>query len=99
MTDTGWLPEDIEYAGFWTRFSTTLLDTLILLLITLPLTFACYGSAIWKNNGHVSLGSWDVVISWVFPAIAVDKNKQGWLDKIAKTVVIKNKTVKPVDMA
>ena len=156
MTETDSLPEGIEYAGFWIRFAATLIDTLILLLITLPLTFVFYGSAIWKNDGHFLLGGWDVIINWVFPAfavilfwickgatpgkmftsmkvvdektglipsskqsiirylayfvsilplcmgffwIAVDKKKQGWHDKIAKTVVVKSKAVQPTEMA
>ena len=150
MTETDSLPEDIEYAGFWIRVAATLIDTLILLLITLPLTFAFYGQAIWQDEEHVVLGGWDFVINWIFPAIAVilfwtckgatpgkmftsmkvvdektglvpgarqsiiryiaymvsilplflgffwiavDQKKQAWHDKIAKTVVIKNKAV------
>lgn len=155
MTETTSLTDDIEYAGFWIRLVATLIDTLILLLITLPLTFAFYGSVIWEDDGRLLLGSWDVIINWVFPAIAVilfwvckgatpgkmftslkvvdektgvipgskqstirylaylvsilplclgflwvavDKKKQGWHDKIAKTVVVKSKAAKPAEM-
>ena len=155
MTEKDSLPEEIEYAGFWIRFAATLIDTLILLLITLPLTFAFYGQSTQENAGLLPLGGWDVVINWVFPTIAVvlfwtckgatpgkmftsmkvvdektglklsagqsiirylayfvsilplflgffwiavDKKKQGWHDKIARTVVIKNKAAPPADM-
>ena len=50
MAETNSLPEKIAYAGFWIRCPATLTDALILLLITLPLTFAFYSSAIWENN-------------------------------------------------
>lgn len=148
MTETNSLPEEIEYAGFWIRFSATLIDTVILILITLPLTFAFYGNALWLDEEPLLSGGWDFIINWVFltvavialwtfkgatpgkmftslkvvdektgviPSveqsairylaylvsilplclgffwIAVDKKKQSWHDKIAKTVVVKNK--------
>lgn len=144
------LPDNIEYAGFWIRFGATMLDTLILLLITLPLTFVFYGAEFWEKEGTILLGGWDFAINWVFPAMAVilfwffkgatpgkmftstkvvdektglkpggwqsviryfayivsilplcmgffwivvDKKKQGWHDKIAKTVVVKTRNV------
>ena len=148
MTDKSPLPDNVEYAGFWIRMGATLLDSIILLLITLPLTYLFYGSSMLEKQGQVLLGGWDFVINWMFPAmavillwffkgatpgkmftsmkvvdektgltpgvgqsilryfayfvsiiplflgflwIAVDKKKQGWHDKIAKTVVVKNK--------
>ena len=152
MTETNNLPEDIEYAGFWIRCAATLVDTLILLLITLPLTFAFYGPSFWGGSEHILLGGWDFIINWLFPAvavilfwvfkgatpgkmftamkvvdektglkpgarqsvirylayfvsilplflgffwIAVDKKKQGWHDKLAGTVVVKNRVIQP----
>ena len=155
MTETPSLPDNIEYAGFWVRFGATLVDTILLLLITLPLTFMFYGPAIWEKDHALVLGGWDFVINWLFPAIAVvlfwfckgatpgkmftsmkvvdektglnpsvkqsiiryfaylvsifplflgffwiavDKKKQGWHDKIAKTVVVKNKPAPQVEL-
>lgn len=65
------LPEQVEYAGFWARCGATLVDTVILLLITMPLTMVIYGNSMWASGTKQILGGWDIVINWVFPAIAV----------------------------
>lgn len=63
---------EIEYAGFWIRTGATLIDTVLLLMITLPLTFAVYGSEYWNvNDGKVFHGSADVLINYILPFIGV----------------------------
>ena len=69
MTDTSPLPDNVEYAGFWVRMGATLLDTIILLLITLPLTYLFYGPGMLEKQGQVLLGGWDFVINWLFPVL------------------------------
>ncbi|MET4692430.1 RDD family protein [Endozoicomonas lisbonensis] len=64
------LPESIEYAGFWTRCGAMLIDTFVLLLVTVPLTLVIYGSEMWHNETLV-LGSWDLLINWLFPVVFV----------------------------
>lgn len=140
-------PESIEYAGFWIRVVAALIDSVIVMIITLPIITAIYGEV--PRDGYTYLqGGWDFVINYLFPAVAVivfwiyksatpgklftkltivdaktggkpsvgqfivrylgyfvsiipfcagllwvafDKRKQGWHDKIAGTVVIRNK--------
>lgn len=146
MNDIELSSEEMEYAGFWVRLGATLLDTLFVLLITLPLTFALHGSMFPESQTGALMGGRDLVINWILPALAVvlfwvfkgatpgkmltsmkvvdektgripsasqsvirylayfvstlpfclgfvwiafDPRKQGWHDKIAKTVVIK----------
>ena len=146
---------NLEYAGFWIRVGASLIDTVILLLITTPLLLLIYGDTYWDSQSFV-LGSWDFIISYVFPAIPViifwsyksatpgklalkltildaktgqkpttqqfiirylgyfvstipfllgliwvgiDKRKQGWHDKIAGTVVVKDTSIEPVTFA
>jgi len=146
---------NLEYAGFWIRVGASLIDTVILLLITTPLLLLIYGDTYWDSQSLV-LGSWDFIISYVFPAIAViifwsyksatpgkmalkltildaktgqkpttqqfiirylgyfvstipfllgliwvgiDKRKQGWHDKMAGTVVVKDTSIEPVTFA
>jgi uncharacterized RDD family membrane protein YckC len=64
--------EGIEYAGFWVRTGATIIDTLLTMLVTFPLTIYLYGwdyfSA--ENKGFFA-GPADFLISWVFPAVAV----------------------------
>ncbi|MGI9275232.1 MAG: RDD family protein [Endozoicomonas sp.] len=64
------LPDSVEYAGFWIRFGAALIDTAILLVVTLPLTMVIYGNSLWQSERTV-MGLWDVVINWIFPAVAV----------------------------
>jgi len=144
---------NLEYAGFWIRVGASLIDTLIILLITTPILLMIYGDNYWTNESLV-LGGWDFIISYIFPAIAVvifwtyksatpgkmalkltildaqtgqkpttqqfivrymgyfvstiplflgliwvgiDKRKQGWHDKIAGTVVVRNTAITPVE--
>ena len=63
---------ELEYVGFWARVGATLLDSLLLLAISLPLLVAIYG---WEyldpdKTGYLA-GPADLLISYVFPAIAV----------------------------
>lgn len=62
--------EQFEYVGFWTRFGATLVDTILILLITSPLVTAIYGTDYWISGGMV-MGWMDFLISWVFPFVAV----------------------------
>ena len=141
-----------EYAGFWIRVGATIIDTILILIITLPILTTLYGDSYWLGGSLVQ-GFWDLIFSYVLPAIAViffwvyksatpgklatkltivdadtgekptlaqfiiryfayfvaviplflgiiwvgiDARKQGWHDKIARTVVIRNKGAVPV---
>ena len=66
------LPNEPRYAGFWLRVAAALLDTLLVVMATLPLLIAVYG---WSyldagKTGFVA-GAADLLISWVAPAVAV----------------------------
>lgn len=141
-----------QYAGFWVRTAASIVDSIVLMLITSPLLIMWYGfDAYWKaaeTNGFLGLG--EVVISWILPLvltivfwlkvqatpgkmlfslkvldeltgkpltlqqsliryvgyfvsafalllgfiwIAFDAKKQGWHDKMARTVVVKDSGV------
>lgn len=146
LLDASGNQKNFEYAGFWLRVLASIIDNLLLMVIMLPLLLAIYGETYWESTRFVE-GFWDVMISWVFPAVAIvlfwiyraatpgkmalhmrivdartgaklkpqqcvvrylgyfvsiipfmlgiiwvafDKKKQGWHDKIAKTVVIRD---------
>lgn len=137
--------EERKYVGFWKRVVATIIDALLITLVTMPLLMIIYGTAYFSSQDLISGGA-DFVISWVFPAVAVivfwvhtgatpgkmavsarvvdertgelmstrqaviryvayvvsllplcagliwvafDRRKQGWHDKIAKTVVVR----------
>ncbi len=135
-----------EYAGFWIRTGATIIDTILIAIIIMPILFAIYGKDYWESESFI-LGFWDVLLNYILPAIVVivfwvyksatpgkmatkltivdartggkpstgqligryfayfisiiplclgliwvgfDKRKQGWHDKLAGTVVIRN---------
>ena len=148
--------DDLQYAGFWVRVGASLIDTILLALVTTPLLVAIYGWA-GLDYGYAvcSTGFVDILVTWILPVVAViwfwvkkqatpgklllslrvvdaktgrsltvgqsvarylgyivstipfglgllwvgfDSKKQGWHDKIAGTVVVRNRRhgVEPV---
>ena len=61
---------DWEYVGFWKRVLATLVDTVIMLAITTPVLYIAYRSSYWGNGKTVN-SVVDVVMSYVFPTVAV----------------------------
>lgn len=147
----------LEYAGFWMRVGAAVVDTLLLLVVTVPLLIAVYGWGYYGpyRTGFVA-GLGDILINYVLPAIAVilfwhyaqatpgkmaisarivdaetgekpstgqfigrylgyfvaiiplglgilwvaiDRRKQGWHDKLAGTVVVRNTQPEPVSFS
>ena len=137
---------DPHYAGFWIRTAAALIDTILVLVIILPLLTLAYGREYWVSDLFYH-GIWDLLLNYILPAVAVvlfwiyksatpgkmvlklrivdartggkpsvgqlvgrylayyisiiplmlgiiwvgiDKRKQGWHDKLAGTLVIKN---------
>jgi uncharacterized RDD family membrane protein YckC len=62
--------EDLEYVGFWPRVGAALIDTLLLLFITVPLVTLIYGRQDWASTGWVQ-GPVDFLINWLLPGVAV----------------------------
>jgi uncharacterized RDD family membrane protein YckC len=64
---------EVEYAGFWIRLGATIIDTVLVMIITFPLLIAFYG---WEyfdpevNTGMLA-GPADFLITWVLPLVAV----------------------------
>jgi uncharacterized RDD family membrane protein YckC len=42
---------EYEYAGFWIRVGATLIDSIILLMFTIPITMIIYGDSMWRKPG------------------------------------------------
>ena len=62
--------EDIEYAGFWIRVWAVIIDSILILLITVPILLTIYGVQYLESENFIK-GPLDFLISWVLPAIAV----------------------------
>lgn len=65
-------PPEVHYAGFWLRVGASIIDTVLLLAITLPLLVSIYGWDYFDGtqSGFVA-GTADFLISWAGPAVAV----------------------------
>jgi uncharacterized RDD family membrane protein YckC len=62
-----------EYVGFWSRVGAAIIDTILMLIIVVPLLTWIYGRDYWLNPERVGYiaGPADVLLNWVLPAIAV----------------------------
>lgn len=61
-----------QYVGFWARSAATIVDTLIVLLVTFPLLFMVYGSEYLALVEETFVaGPADLVITYILPFIAV----------------------------
>jgi len=81
---------ELKYVGFWARTLATLIDTVILLLITLPPLLGIYGMVYLESDALVQ-GHAHFLISYLFPAIAIImfwKYKQATPGKMAISAII-----------
>jgi uncharacterized RDD family membrane protein YckC len=62
--------QDLEYAGFWIRVWASIIDTILIAVITIPILLAIYGTQYFESENLVQ-GPMDFLISWVLPAIAI----------------------------
>ena len=64
--------QEMQYAGFWIRTGAAIIDSILIVLIIVPLLIAIYGWAYFDGN-HSGLiaGPADFLISWVLPPLAV----------------------------
>jgi len=67
------MPEqNVEYAGFWVRVGAMIIDTLLIMVVLIPLLVAIYGWAYFEAaNTRLFAGPADFLLSWVAPAVAV----------------------------
>ncbi len=61
--------EQYQYLGFWPRVAATLIDSLLILMITWPVLFSVYGMDYFLDAQLVR-GPLDLMISWVLPVLA-----------------------------
>ena len=61
----------LEYVGFWARFAASIIDTILLLIITTPITVKLYGQYSAGINGPMIRGPGDLLVNYILPAILV----------------------------
>ena len=70
MTDLN--PENVEYAGFWIRVGASIIDSILIIMITYPLLFAIYGWAgLDYGTAMQSTGFINILLTWILPVVAV----------------------------
>jgi|GEM_PF-5818716 len=62
--------DDQEYAGFFIRVGAAIVDTIILLVLTVPILYLAYGGGYWESDALVH-GPLDLLVSYILPAVAV----------------------------
>lgn len=144
---------EMEYAGFWIRTGAAIIDSILMLIIFLPILTLISGTDYWVSESFT--GFWNILLNYILPATAVisfwvyksatpgkialkltivdaktggkpstgqfivrylgyyiamlplffgiiwvgvDNRKQGWHDKFAGTVVIRNYTSGPAKL-
>ena len=89
------MQEDLEYVGFWARFGASMLDTLLLFAVLVPLVLV-FGDS---RNDYALSGGMDAVVSYILPAALVLwfwSAKQATPGKMAiKARIVDAKTGKP----
>ena len=70
MTDL--TPENVEYAGFWIRVGASIIDTILVMMITYPILYAIYGwVGLDYGTAMQSSGFIDILLTWILPMVAV----------------------------
>ena len=60
----------LEYAGFWSRVLASLIDTVLMCVVVLPILLSVYGPEYFDSE-RLLAGPLDFLLTWVLPAIAV----------------------------
>lgn len=60
----------LQYVGFWPRVLASLIDTVLILLLTMPLLLLLYGPA-YLDSTDLLQGPMELLISYVLPAVVV----------------------------
>jgi uncharacterized RDD family membrane protein YckC len=58
-----------EYAGFWVRGGASLIDSILIILVTLPIVYAIYGEDYFYSETMLQ-GTSDFIITYLLPFIA-----------------------------
>ncbi len=61
---------NMEYAGFWVRTGAALIDTLLMLLVVVPVLSMIYGQDYWVDES-MFFGFWDLMLNYIVPALVV----------------------------
>lgn len=94
-------PDDFEYAGFWWRVLASIIDSILIMVVTIPLIIGVVGfDAYMSQSRGIFGGPAQIFISWVLPMVAYIlfwKFKQGTPGKLLLSIkIIDEKTHGPL---
>jgi uncharacterized RDD family membrane protein YckC len=61
---------EYEYVGFWARVGPAIIDSVLILIVCIPLVTWIYGREYWESTKFIH-GPLDFLVNWVLPAVAV----------------------------
>jgi len=61
---------ELEYVGFWLRLWAGVVDSLLLMMVLVPLTFTVFGWSRLVTEIHAS-GTSDLLVSWILPTVLI----------------------------
>ena len=59
-----------HYAGFWLRVLASIIDNILIGIITLPVLYMIYGSGYFTDESFIK-GGWDIVFNYLFPIVVI----------------------------
>ena len=62
--------DNMEHTGFWARVGATVIDGVLIALITFPMLAIIYGEEYFDTDGPFVYGVADFLIGWVAPTVA-----------------------------
>ena len=62
--------EELQYVGFWLRVWASIIDSILVMFITMPILIGYYGVQYLESERFVE-GQMDFFISWVLPAAVI----------------------------
>jgi len=69
-SDVTMASDDYEYAGFWVRALASIIDSILMLVIIMPIFFLAYGDAFATGAESGSMSLLGVFLNYIFPAAA-----------------------------
>ncbi len=58
----------VHYAGFWRRLAATMIDSVLLALVMLPILFAIYGAEYFEGGAEIKSG-WNLLLQIALPLL------------------------------
>tara|TARA_R110001599_G_C11892070_1_gene625255 strand:- start:37 stop:510 length:474 start_codon:yes stop_codon:yes gene_type:complete len=62
--------EQVQYVGFWSRLVASIIDSVLVIMLTLPILYFMYGAEYFDSDGSLQ-GLTDFIISYILPIAVI----------------------------